>query len=127
MTTAACASTTSSASSSALTMTGGSTTRRGRFDEPSSMVEGALRPKKFTWILWTLREQTAPISDEFIADGFRVVLMGNTLELFFEAPGTTSYDAARALAQKYVTVLGTNLAAPITLISEEEFLKRTTP
>src|SRR5215510_2192627 len=84
-------------------------------------------PEKFTWILWTLREQTAPISDEFIAAGFRVVLMGNTLELFFEAPGTASYDAAKALAQRYVTALGTNLAAPITLISEEEFLKRTTP
>ncbi len=84
-------------------------------------------PERFTWILWMFGEQTAPINDEFIADGFRVVLMGNTLELFFERPGTSSYDEAKALAQNYVTVLGKNLVAPITLISKEEFLKRTTP
>ena len=77
--------------------------------------------------LWTFRDQTTPINDEFIADGFRLVLMGNTLDLYFEALGTTSYDVARALAEKYVTALGKNLASPMTLITEEEFLKRTTP
>jgi hypothetical protein len=48
-------------------------------------------------------------------------------KLVFEAPGIPSYDAAKALAEKYVRLLGQNLAAPITLITEEEFLKRTTP
>ncbi len=82
--------------------------------------------EKFKWFLWTFPEQTM-MSDEFIAEGFRVRLMGNTLELSFEASGTPSAAVAKALAERYVRTLGKHLAMPISLITEQEFLERTTP
>jgi len=41
--------------------------------------------------------------DEFIIDGFRVMMTGNRLELSFEAPGTSSSDAAKALADEQLS------------------------
>jgi len=84
-------------------------------------------PEKFTWILSTGPYQGISMMDEFVVDGFRVMLAGNTLELSFEAPGTSSPEAARGLADRYVAVLGKHLVVPLFLMTEEEFLKRTTP
>lgn len=69
------------------------------------------------------------VSDEFVvvAQGFRVRLMGNVLELSFEASGTCAPGSARALAEKYIETLRKGLASPLALITEEEFLVRTTP
>jgi hypothetical protein len=90
--------------------------------------EGKPVPEKFTWMLSTGRPNSSTsMMDEFIIDGFRVVLMGTRLELSFEAPGPSSSEAARAVAEKYVTVLGKHLVPPPFLITEEEFSKRTTP
>jgi hypothetical protein len=95
--------------------------------KPSAVKEGAPMPEKFTWILSTALYQGISMMDEFIADGFRVMLRGGRLELSFEAPGSSSSDAARALADKYVAVLGKHLVVPPFLMTEEEFSKRTTP
>jgi len=91
-------------------------------------------PEKFTWMLSTGPNPSTSMMDEFIIDGFRVMMTGNRLELSFEAPGTSSSDAAkaladaaRALADRYVAVLGKHLVVPPFLMTEEEFLKRTTP
>ena len=65
--------------------------------------------KTFKWTLWTLHENVHGASDEFIAEGFRVRLMGPTLEVSFEASGTCSPDAAKSLAEKYVKTLAKHL------------------
>jgi hypothetical protein len=83
--------------------------------------------KKFGWELWMLPEAHAAMMDEFIADGVRIKMMGNTLELSLEAPGTPSAAVAKALAERYVEELRKYLVMPITLLTEQEFLERTTP
>src|SRR2546428_2818525 len=88
------------------------------------------RDKTFKWMLWSRHEYQSVATDEFVAErqGFRVRLMGNTLEVSFEASGTCSPDSARALAEKYVETLVKHLPVmPLALISEEEFLERTRP
>jgi hypothetical protein len=82
---------------------------------------------EFKWLLWTFPEHNAVMTDEFIAEGFRVRLMGNMLGLSFEASGHPSAAVAKALAERYVRALGKHLAMPVYLISEQEFLERTTP
>ena len=77
----------------------------------------------FKWILQPLYEPLAGASDEFLAGEFRIRLMGNSLEVTFEGTGPCSPEAARALAEKYIAAL----KMPVFLITEEEFLKRTTP
>ena len=81
--------------------------------------------EKFTrWYLSRFLDQIiTSMSDEFVADGFRVRLRSNTLELTFEAPGPPSSTAARAVAEKYAAVLEKHLARPMTLITEEDYLK----
>jgi len=81
----------------------------------------------FNWMLWPLHGDLSGASDEFIAEGFRVRLMGNRLEVSFEASGTCSLEAARAFAEQYIQVLGTRLVMAPALITEAEWLARTTP
>lgn len=81
----------------------------------------------FKWFLLTFPEQFYTAHDEFIAEGFRVRLMGPTLEVSFEAQGTCSPDSARALAKKYVRALGKRLLTVPLLITESEWIARTTP
>lgn len=86
--------------------------------------------KTFKWMLWPPHETQLAASDEFVAvaEGFRVRLMGNILELSFdEASGTCSPDSARALAEKYVETLAKRLGSLLSLITEAEFLVRTDP
>lgn len=83
--------------------------------------------KTFNWMLWPLHGDLSGASDEFIAEGFRVRLIGNRLEVSFEASGTCSPEAAKALAEKYVDVLGKRLAMAAALITEAEWSARTTP
>ncbi len=83
--------------------------------------------KTFKWMLWPPHENQSAASDEFVAEGFRVRLMGNTLEMSFEASGTCSPGSARALAEKYVETLAKRLVMSLALITEAEFLERTTP
>ena len=82
--------------------------------------------KTLKWTLWP-HENGHGASDEFIAEGFRVRLMGPTLEVSFEASGTCSLDSARSLAEKYVETLAKHLLMPLTLITEAEWLERTAP
>ena len=81
--------------------------------------------EKFTrWYLSRFLDQIiTSMSDEFVADGFRVRLRSNTLELTFEAPGQPSSIAARAVAEKYAAVLEKHLARPMTLMTEGEYLE----
>ena len=85
--------------------------------------------KTFKWIMWPLHGNQSIGSDEFIAEGFRIRLMGNRLEMSFEAPGTCSLDSAKALAVKYVEALGGKglLMSPPLLLTEAEWLQRATP
>lgn len=83
--------------------------------------------KTFEWILWPQHESQCVASDEFVAEGFRVRLMGNRIEMSFEASGTCSPDLARTLAEKYVETLAKHLATSLTLITEAEWLQRTAP
>lgn len=83
--------------------------------------------KTFKWTLWTHQENMHGASDEFIAEGFRVRLMGPTLEVSFEASGTCSPDLAKSLAEKYVETLAKHLATSLTLMTEAEWLQRTAP
>ena len=54
----------------------------------------------FKWMLWTHQKNVHGLSDEFIAKGFRVRLMGSILEVSFEGSGTCSPDSAKSLAEK---------------------------
>jgi hypothetical protein len=82
--------------------------------------------KTFKWMLWP-QEGVFGASDEFIVEAFRVRLMGNMLDLSFEGTSPCSSAAASALAEKYVTSLGKRVVSPLALITEQEFLVRTTP
>lgn len=83
--------------------------------------------KTFKWMLWSPSGTHFGASDEFLAEGFRVQLMGQVLELSFEAAGTRSSDLARALAEKYVEALRKRLGMPCSLMTEEDWLERMTP
>jgi len=83
--------------------------------------------KTFKWMLWPPHEYLSVASDEFVAERFRVRLIGPTLEASFEAPGTCSPDSARALAAKYVETLGRRLPMSLALMTEAEFSERTRP
>lgn len=85
--------------------------------------------KTFNWWLWPTHETQRAAIDEFVAvaEGFRIRLMGTTLELSFEASGTCSPDSARALAVKYVEALSKRLVSSLSLITEAEFCVRTEP
>ncbi len=83
--------------------------------------------KTFKWLLWSHQENVSGASDEFIVEGFRVRLLGPTLEVSFEASGTCSPGSAKSLAEKYVKTLAKHLATSLTLITEEEWSQRTSP
>ena len=83
--------------------------------------------KTLKWMLWSPPGIISGAFDEFIAEGFRVRLMGNMLEVSFEASDTWSPDSANALAVKYVEALGKGLLMTPTLMTEAEWLQRTTP
>ena len=88
----------------------------------------AVPPSTFTWILLPPHGAGFGASDEFVVEGFRVRLMGNSLDLVFEGSGACPPDAARILAERYVQALGRRLPEGMfTLITTEEFLARTTP
>jgi hypothetical protein len=78
-------------------------------------------------MLWSPGGHFSGASDNFIAGGFRVRLLGVRLEMSFEASGTCSQDSAEALAEKYVEALRKCLGMPPHLMTEAEWLKRTTP
>jgi hypothetical protein len=80
----------------------------------------------FKWTIWS-HENVHGASDEFVTKGFRVRLMGLTIELSFEASGACSPDSAKSLAEKYVETLAKHLATSLTLITEAEWLQRTAP
>ena len=84
----------------------------------------------FKWMLWPHDGHHFSASDEFVvvAEGFRISMTGNTLQLSFEAAsGTCSSDSAKALAEKYVETLAKHLVMPLTLMEESEWMLRTTP
>jgi hypothetical protein len=83
--------------------------------------------KTFKWMLWSPGGHFSTAFDNFITSRFRVQLRGIVLELSFEASGTCSQDSAEALAEKYVEALGKCLGMPPHLMTEAEWLKRTTP
>ncbi len=83
--------------------------------------------KTFKWELWPPHTNMHGAFDEFIAEGFRVQLMGTILEVSFEASGTCSPDSAKSLAEKYVKALAKHRGKPLTLITEAEWLARTAP
>jgi len=83
--------------------------------------------KTFKWMLWSPGGHFSATFDNFITRGFRVQLRGNVLELSFEASGTCSQDSAESLAEKYVEALRKCLGMPPHLMTEAEWLKRTTP
>ena len=84
--------------------------------------------KVFSWWFWP-RHEFQGVSDEFVvvAEGFRIRLMGSSLELSFETSGTCSPTSARALADTYLGILARHLTTPLTLITEQEFVMRTEP
>ncbi len=84
-------------------------------------------PTTFKWMLWASTQGTSSLHDEFIAGEFRVRLMGNILELTFEGSGVCSPESARSLAESYVETLSRLIVAPLSLISEADFLARTAP
>jgi hypothetical protein len=81
----------------------------------------------FKGMLWTHHLDMPGLSDEFIAEGFRVRLMGQILDVSFEALVTSSEGSATSLAEKYVRTSGKCLAMPITMMTEAEWLQRTAP
>jgi hypothetical protein len=83
--------------------------------------------KTFKWMLWPSHGELSTASDEFLAEEFRVRLMGNRLEVSFEAPGTCSLESVKVLAEKYVETLATHLVMLLSLMTEAEWMKRTTP
>jgi hypothetical protein len=84
-------------------------------------------PPTFKWMLWAFTQDSSGLQDEFIAGEFRVRLMGNSLELTFEGAGVCSPESARSLAESYVQTLSRLIVAPLSLITEADFLARTTP
>ena len=95
--------------------------------EPTRMTATG---KTFKWMVQSHDRLNFSAFDEFvvIAEGFRVRLMGETLELSFEAAsGPCSLGSAKALAEKYVETLRINLGMPLSLETEADRLKRTTP
>lgn len=78
-------------------------------------------------MLWSPGGHFSAAFDNFITSGFRVQLRGNVLELSFEASGICSQASAEALAEKYVEALRKCLGMPPYLMTEAEWLKRTTP
>jgi lipopolysaccharide biosynthesis regulator YciM len=89
----------------------------------------AAQGKTFKWVLWRFDDVQPVANDEFVAvaEGFRIRLMGNVLELSFETTGTCSADSATTLAEKYVETLVKRLGSHLSLITEAEFLARTEP
>lgn len=81
----------------------------------------------FKWMLWPSDGNLCTASDEFVAEGFRFQLEGHELAMSFEAHGTCSQESAKALAEKYVETLRDRLLAPLALMTEAEWSKRTTP
>ncbi len=82
----------------------------------------------FNWILWPPNGARFGAPDEFVSEGFRVRLMGNSVELVFEGAGSCSPEAARAMAERYIEALRRRLPDGLfALITTEEFLTRTTP
>jgi hypothetical protein len=77
--------------------------------------------------LWSHHDTLCTPSDEFVAEGIRVRLMGATLELSFEASSPHSPGAAKSLAEKYVKALEDCLGLSLVLMTEEEWVARTTP
>jgi hypothetical protein len=84
--------------------------------------------KVFSWWFWP-PQAFQGMSDEFVvvAEGFRIRLMGSSLELSVETSGTCSPISARTLADTYVGILARHLTTPLTLITEQEFSMRTEP
>ena len=84
--------------------------------------------KVFSWWFWPLHEFQG-VSDEFVvvAEGFRIRLMGSSVELSFETSGTCSPISARTLADTYVGILARRLTTQLTLITVQEFAMRTEP
>ena len=78
------------------------------------------------WWLGSLPTTTLMAWDEFVVGDFRVRLEGNSLELLFEGSGTPSPDNALALANRYVEALNRRLVPQLQLMTEEEFIARTT-
>src|SRR5882762_11037469 len=89
----------------------------------------AAQGKAFKWVLWRFDDAQLVANDEFVAvaEGFRIRLAGNVLELSFEATGICSPDAARTLAEKYAETLAKHLRSGLSLITEAESLMRTEP
>jgi hypothetical protein len=83
--------------------------------------------EKYRWILWAFSHNYPQLSDEFIADQFRIRLLGNVLELTFEGSGVSMPESAALLAERYVEALRKFLVSSVILITEEEFLLRTAP
>jgi hypothetical protein len=83
--------------------------------------------KTFKWMLWPSHALLSIGSDEFVADGFRVQLRGDMLELSLEGSRKGSPVTARTLAEKYVEAFANRLGMPLALMSMEDWLKRTTP
>jgi hypothetical protein len=81
----------------------------------------------FRRILWTRHDDIGTMSDGFVAESFRVRLMGTALELSFEGSGTPPPGSASALGERYTKALSKHLVVPITPITEEEFLELTEP
>ena len=82
----------------------------------------------FEWFLWgAFANDLTGASDEFVLHDFLIQLMGNTLHLTFEGAGSAPDDSAKALAEKYVGLLGKRTGLALHPITIEEFLARTAP
>jgi hypothetical protein len=81
------------------------------------------------WMLWTFAHDYPSLSDEFVVvpEGFRVRLMGTSLELIHEGLGQSSPETAALLAERYAAALRKFLPSSVTLVTVEEWLERTTP
>jgi hypothetical protein len=60
-------------------------------------------------------------------EGYRVRLLGSTLELTYEGPGQSSPEAADVVAQRYVGLLRKYFPVLGTSVPEEHFLDRSAP
>ena len=92
-----------------------------------SSREMAIPPPTSDWFLWPSHGDLSCASDEFVVEGFRVRLMGDSVELVFEGSGACSPGSARALAERYTEALRRRLPGAFVLITAEEFSARTTP
>jgi len=90
------------------------------------MDEATAVPSTFKWLLWPTHWDF-PASDDFLVGEFRVRLMGHALELSYEGSAPCSPDSANALAERYIEALNKRVGMPVGLITEDEFLARTTP